>query len=817
MADLGGEPAEDLLTQVETVLREILKTVSGQFISYNKNNQQFYLDLKKTEDFDAIIERRAGTLDEDQLNRAYYAALRRVMEKTDQPTYATGYDIWPHEVTWWERQAAREGYLFYGTPNQRSTAIPPRDFYLYFIQLYNVPAFKDEKKPDEVFFRLTGLDADFEGALRRYAGALALASTASGHPKQVYQSKAGDFLKEMIVWLREHLMTAFEVTSQGNTKNIPERLKSVDMRKRLGLGAGDRVDNLLDYFNLVGSVCLAAHFESLAPEYPVFSVQVTARNRGQAVQDALRWISGRTQTKQGAAVLDALELLDGERLAPQESRYAKHILNKFAEKGHGQVVNRGEIIQDVQGVEYMAPERFRLEPEWVVVVLAALVYNGDIILAIPGKKFDANDLETLLAKPVNDLVHFKQLEQHKEWNLPALRALFELLGLPAGRAQMLARGSDEPVAPLQDAIGKTTERLVFGLLRLHQAGLKLWGKPLLTDEEAKAYQSRLSAAKSFLESLQAYNTLGKLKNFRYSVEEVQAHEAGLKALGEVEALEKLVTDLSPPANYLAQAETVLPEDHPWVGEMRQARGEIMAEIDKPEKRNAPGFLQQTKQRLATLKQAYITAYAKLLRQARLDLEQDKRKAAILDGPRLRTLQQLAQIPILPAGQLEDARQRLAALRTAASPRQKDLEQTPVLDGFMPSIETLQGSAADRLGALDHQIDDLLERWTQTLLDNLAHESTQEALGLLGETDRQQIAQFREARALPDPLDSEFIGALKDALSGLHKVVVSVDDLKTRLFEGGAPATPDELKTRFDTLLDDLTKGHDAQKVRIVLE
>ena len=59
--------------------------------------------------------------------------------------------------------------------------------------------------------------------------------------------------------------------------------------------------------------------------------------------------------------------------------------------------------------------------------------------------------------------------------------------------------------------------------------------------------------------------------------------------------------------------------------------------------------------------------------------------------------------------------------------------------------------------------------------------------------------------------------MKDALSGLHKVVVRVDDLKTRLFEGGAPATPAELKTRFDTLLDDLTKGHDAQKVRIVLE
>ena len=42
-----------------TVLREIHKTVSGQFISSNPDNRQFYLDLKKTDDFDALIEKRA--------------------------------------------------------------------------------------------------------------------------------------------------------------------------------------------------------------------------------------------------------------------------------------------------------------------------------------------------------------------------------------------------------------------------------------------------------------------------------------------------------------------------------------------------------------------------------------------------------------------------------------------------------------------------------------------------------------------------------------------------------------------------------------
>jgi len=64
VAELGGDPADDLLSQVETVLREIHKTVSGQFISANPDNRQYYLDLKKTDDYDSLIEKRAESLNQ---------------------------------------------------------------------------------------------------------------------------------------------------------------------------------------------------------------------------------------------------------------------------------------------------------------------------------------------------------------------------------------------------------------------------------------------------------------------------------------------------------------------------------------------------------------------------------------------------------------------------------------------------------------------------------------------------------------------------------------------------------------------------------
>ncbi|WP_419619172.1 DUF6079 family protein, partial [Thiolapillus sp.] len=156
IAELGSdEPDKDLQTHVETVLREIHKTVSGQFIDENKENQQWFLNLKKTDDFDALIDNKADVLDPNELDRYYYEALKRVMECQDA-TYVTGYKIWQHELVWQEHKAARTGYLFFGAPNERSTAVPQRDFYLYFIQPNDPPRFKDTKESDEVFFRLKG-------------------------------------------------------------------------------------------------------------------------------------------------------------------------------------------------------------------------------------------------------------------------------------------------------------------------------------------------------------------------------------------------------------------------------------------------------------------------------------------------------------------------------------------------------------------------------------------------------------------------------------------------------------------------------------
>ena len=101
-----------------------------------------------------------------------------------------------HEIEWRDHKITRRGYLFFGAPNERSTAQPPRDFYLYFLQPFEPPHFEDQKLADEVFFKLTHRDKQFQDTLRLYAGAREMAASASTGTKKVYEDKADGFLKE---------------------------------------------------------------------------------------------------------------------------------------------------------------------------------------------------------------------------------------------------------------------------------------------------------------------------------------------------------------------------------------------------------------------------------------------------------------------------------------------------------------------------------------------------------------------------------------------------------------------------------------------
>ena len=538
----------------------------------------------------------------------------------------------------------------------------------------------------------------------------------------------------------------------------------------------------------------------------------------QAAQDALRAIAGQNRTKQARAVLDALELLDGEKLDPGKSKYAGYILHLLRKRGHGQVVNRSELIQDDTGVEYMDKDRQRLEPEWVAVVLAALVYSGDLVLAIPGMKFDATGLPQLAGTSVDELTQFKHIEQPKDWNLPALKALFELLGVTPGKAQIVTQGKEEPIQELQKAISESVEKLVLVQQSL-QSGLPFWGRNLLAEEDAQKLRARFDKTQGFLESNQVYTSPGKLKNFRYNAQDVTSHQDGFNSLAEIESLQDLVTDLGSTASFLSTAEAVLPMEHEWVGKMKQARDEVHLQLGDSDKRGAPTFRQKIQRKLTDLKKAYVQTYLGMHTKARLGVNEDRRKTGLIGDDRLKALQKLSTIELMPRQHLTDFQDRLAELKSCFALTEQEMAVSPVCPhcGYKPGAESPAAPAGSLLDGLDEELDTLSAAWTQTLLTNLDDPTTKGNLDLLKPESKKLVNGFIKKQALPDDLDQDFIQALREVLSGLQKVSVKAANLRTALLSGGSPATPAEMKKRFEDYLDELTKGKEPGKMRIVLE
>jgi hypothetical protein len=342
---------------------------------------------------------------------------------------------------------------------------------------------------------------------------------------------------------------------------------------------------------------------------------------------------------------------------------------------------------------------------------------------------------------------------------------------------------------------------------------------LLSEEEAETQRGKLDATKAFLEALQAYTTPGKLKNLRQDVQEVRQQSAGLHALQEIETLQSLAADLGGVASYLSIAEAVLPAGHEWIEKAHAAREDTLAEIGDPVKRIATGFRSQTGRRLTDLRKTYLATYIALHAKARLGVNDDKRKTKLVGDERLKLLQKLSTVDLMPRAQLTDFQNRVADLRSCFELTEKDLEASPVCPhcGFKPAAETISAPAAKQLEALDDELDDILANWTRVLLENLEDPTTVEALNLLKPEGRKPIEGFVKKRKLPEDVDQEFVLAMQEALSGLTRVSVRIEDLRSALLAGGSPATPTELRKRFEDYVEELTRGKESGKVRIVLE
>ena len=115
-----------------------------------------------------------------------------------------------------------------------------------------------------------------------------------------------------------------------------------------------------------------------------------------------------------------------------------------------------QFVGDDAGIEYWT--RFRLEPEFLAVVLGSLVHSGDLIVSITGKKLDASAVDQFAKLSIAELAGFKHIERPRDLPLGPIQDLFELLGLPKGLIVNPAK-RDDAVTQLQAKVAELVQRL----------------------------------------------------------------------------------------------------------------------------------------------------------------------------------------------------------------------------------------------------------------------------------------------------------------------------------------------------------------------
>lgn len=796
MLPVPEKDPEFLTTTIESVLKDILIAVNGQFVSRNDSGQ-FYLDVDKSIDYEAQVNKKVATLEPvpERFDQYYFDVLTRVLDITST-THVPGMRIWAYELEWPGHNVTRPGYLFFGSPNERSTAQPPRSFYLYFLAHFSPTPYEDARREDEVFLRLARPAPEAMDSLKRYAAATELSLVSSGEEKGQYVAIAERHRKTVARWISDNLVTAFDVTSAGETRGV-----------RDAIAGGLKVfgtSTARDLTNALASSALAGAFNRRFAGYPSFPGlpgPVTEASRAQTATEGLKYIAGTIKTEQGSAVVNGLGLVQGGSIDPTQSPFATWIQGLLAAKPAGHVLNRSETVTLVDGVE-LAGE-WRLEPEWLAVVLLALAYRGEIEISASGQHIDATNLAVAAGLGSEALGRFKTVQRPKALPLQDLRDLLALLRV---NPNLLAADQDVAVQQLQVAVAAETKRVLEVMNRIPSA--QLAGAPVWAGPEAEVLRTRLDAYREFLDRVAALNSAGRLKHYKAPDVGLGAMQAARDELGRANERIAAATGLQALASYLRDAKTTLGPDDPWLTSAETALGLAVAAIDA----GAPAIAAALSE-MTSAKATYIARYLELHNAARLDAHGDERKMDLALSTTMQRLNLLESVPMLAAG-LAPLKHRLGALIMCRNVDALELDRVTVCQAcqFRPAIDPTTDASAG-LVAVESDLERVNQESSAFIASSLDDAIAADSLGLLAEDRAAAVRALARPTTAPTP---SVIQDLNTVLSGMKKVAIDAGRVADALRAGG-PATPDEFFTRFQQFLDAELAGKDRKSARLVIE
>ena len=377
---LPDQSSDTLQSLVQTVMKDVLTTVSGQFIDHDTDNGQYYIDLKKDIDYDEKITQRAATIADDSLNNYFYDIIYFCLD-WDVNEYVANFKIYEHTLDWRSHHIFRRGYLFLGTPESRPTAQPPEDYYIYFVPPYGNPNYTDEKRRDEVFFVFKQND-EFKNNLKLYAATCILKGLAEDKNKAAYQGKADAIKKKLTRFLSENKNTCFDVVYGGVQKQPVEIMK----------GTYKPENPFKETVDLVASLALDGWFTEKYPEFPIFKTTITIKNQAEAIRHAFDRFAGRKE-QLGNNMLDSFGLINGENITIQNSKYAGYYATMLDKMSASAVLNFSDVYEE--RFDTYVDKKFGISYALLPIAFLGLVYTGRAVITLKnGTALSAGHLKT---------------------------------------------------------------------------------------------------------------------------------------------------------------------------------------------------------------------------------------------------------------------------------------------------------------------------------------------------------------------------------------------------------------------------------------
>lgn len=801
---LQGMPENDadfLLGVVSATLKDIMTTVSGQFIIHNDANNQYYIDVDKVVDYDEKINQKASVLDPDELNRYFYTVVYDCLE-WDAKEYVTNFKIYEYDLNWSSHNIFREGYLFMGLPGERSTAQPERDFYIHIMPPYSSDHAKVDNLDDEVYFYFKSTD-EFKQRLELYTAANLLAEISEGKDKEAYLNKAKLHSRKLVRFLGENKNTCFNVTYKRQCRQLIEVLR----------GRYQPDSTFKDTIDLAASICLDDYFNEKYPEYPVFKTKVTRKNMATLARDSYDYFAGR-KNQQARMMLESLGVLDNDKIKPENSKYAMYYIDLLRQQPQQGVLNYSDLFEE-QFMSFFVDKKYKISFLFTPIIFLSMVYAGYAVITLKnGKTITASNLDTVPSLSPYDLYEFKYISRPAKMAMAELKKLYEILDINPALLD-LPKDRENGVKQLVSTAQQLSNAAVIGKQKLTE-GFELWREPLADSGQRQKMAYACDAVKNeFSNYVVKFNTYPKLNNFNHSFEEVEELGEQIRLLKRIPEYVDFKTECSDLVKYISDVQNFgLKEMQDEIdnarAKFREARDSIFTGT------SGDAAASTVNDALTPVKDKYIDLYFAEHKKKRLDIDDAKRKGKIQESRELKNLKKLHAITILPGAKLADIENALANIKVCYELTPAELKQSPMCPHCRYDMSKPEPSVYGQLDNIENQIDSLLNEWTQKLYETISDPLVQDQKKYLNADQQNVIDEFISSKKLPDRVDDFFVQSIIDLLKGFEPVVIDAEDLVEKL-EQLPPMDENTFRRKMEELISAYMKGKDSSKLRIVVK